>query len=445
MPSTPLTGAHAAPTEDRRSRPRRKCERLAYIRCGPDNGGILLDVSEGGLSFQCVGTVTGGEVLHLTFLLPGTTSAIEATGRLAWTNDSQKGGGLQFVTLDAKAQEKIRQWLAGGSPEANSNAQVAVHGIPESPAAPAAEPSRSPVGIDEAIKVAIPAVLTAESAHQPSDVRASRDLPVGASEPGTPKDSKPAVARTPFLDGQRRSQTVVAAPQNPQLAPPRAVSPSEPAPKRRIVLSGMPGRRSRTIRYALGGAFGCAVVLVAAIAFFRSHEAIRGVLAGQPAVPPVGHAALGIPQGFRVEVLDLNNKRWILSNDSEHASVPNQAASSPGNLAAAPQVALASTPVAPPPAVATPRKREVQLALSTPRVVKRQSVADHQDLAFADSLLSSGTAIDPRSFAAGTPNPPALPPPSAEPVRQQSGLQEAVAIKRVDPFYPQVARQLHIE
>jgi periplasmic protein TonB len=490
MPSTVSTGGDTGRTEDRRSHPRGRCEQLAYVRCGPDNGGILLDVSEGGLRFQGVGTITGGETLRLAFLLPGTSSAIEATGRLVWTNDSQKGGGLQFVTLDAKAQERIRQWLAGSGREANSKVPVVIHGIPESPAAPAAEASHAPAEINEAINVAAPAVLGAESAHQasedirasvdmrasedmrgPEDVRAPGDVGVPGDAPANvsarvaANDRKPTVARTPFLDGQRRSAAAAPAPPAPQHSPttppqlaprgpvaPPAVRPAEPEPRRRIVLTGMSERRSRTIPYALGGALGCVVVLVATITFFRSHGAIRGVLAGQPSVPPLGQSALGTPEGFRVEVIDLNNKRWTLSNDSQPAPVPSQAFT-PAKLGVAPAAAVVSTPVAAAPAaaapaVATPQKRGVQLALSSPRVVNPQSANDRQVLPFTDSLLPSSPPIDARSLAMGTPNVPAPPPPPlpiVAPVRPQLGLQEAVPTKRVDPLYPAVARQLHIE
>ncbi len=60
--------------ENRRMYPRRRIERLAYVDFGPDNGGMLIDISEGGLSFQGVGRMSKGQPLHLRFTLPGAGS-----------------------------------------------------------------------------------------------------------------------------------------------------------------------------------------------------------------------------------------------------------------------------------------------------------------------------------------------------------------------------------
>jgi protein TonB len=101
--------------ENRRMYPRRKIERLAYVDFGPDNGGMLIDIGEGGLSFQGVGRVTKGQPLHLRFTLPGAGSRpIEATAELVWSNTSGKGGGLQFIEITESARDQVRQWILGG-------------------------------------------------------------------------------------------------------------------------------------------------------------------------------------------------------------------------------------------------------------------------------------------------------------------------------------------
>ena len=107
--------------ENRRLYPRRKIERLAYVDFGPDNGGMLLDVGEGGLSFQGVGRVTQGEPLRLRFTLPGGGNRpIEVTAELVWSNTSGKGGGLRFTEITADARNQVRQWILGG-PTATSD------------------------------------------------------------------------------------------------------------------------------------------------------------------------------------------------------------------------------------------------------------------------------------------------------------------------------------
>ena len=108
--------------ENRRLYPRRKIERLAYVDFGPDNGGMLIDISEGGLSFQGVGRMTKGQPLHLRFTLPGAGSRpIEATAELVWSNASGKGGGLQFVEITESARDQVRQWILGGDATAGDS------------------------------------------------------------------------------------------------------------------------------------------------------------------------------------------------------------------------------------------------------------------------------------------------------------------------------------
>ena len=113
MVFTPVISDRQLKKEDRRSHPRRRCEQLDYTDFGPDNGGILLDLSEGGLGFQGVEAVTEGQLIHLKFTLPGASTNIKADARVARTNDSRKGGGLRFVDLSEDARQRVRAWVTG--------------------------------------------------------------------------------------------------------------------------------------------------------------------------------------------------------------------------------------------------------------------------------------------------------------------------------------------
>src|SRR5258705_50654 len=113
MVFTPVISDRQLKKEDRRSHPRRRCEQLDYTDFGPDNGGILLDLSEGGLGFQGVEAVTEGQLIHLKFTLPGASTNIKADARVARTNDSRKGGGLRFVDLSEDVRQRVRAWVTG--------------------------------------------------------------------------------------------------------------------------------------------------------------------------------------------------------------------------------------------------------------------------------------------------------------------------------------------
>ena len=94
---------------DRRRTPRVRPEGLAYINFEPDNGGIVLDISEDGLCFQSVAPVQPDDVIRLWFSAEGNPIAVE--GRLAWIDEKRKTGGLQFNDLSAQARQQIHDWM----------------------------------------------------------------------------------------------------------------------------------------------------------------------------------------------------------------------------------------------------------------------------------------------------------------------------------------------
>jgi hypothetical protein len=94
---------------ERRKTTRTKVEALAYINFEPNNGGIVLNVSEEGLCFHAVAPVQRSGTLHFWFSAEG--QRVEATGELAWTDETRKAGGLRFAVLPAVVREQIRGWM----------------------------------------------------------------------------------------------------------------------------------------------------------------------------------------------------------------------------------------------------------------------------------------------------------------------------------------------
>ncbi len=95
-------------TERRRS-PRMTLKYLAYIDIEPANGGILLNISEGGVSFQSAVPLQPAAMIRFSFSYG--SHRIEANGRLAWTDDTRKRGGLRFTNLSAVARKEICDWI----------------------------------------------------------------------------------------------------------------------------------------------------------------------------------------------------------------------------------------------------------------------------------------------------------------------------------------------
>jgi len=114
----------------RRQAPRMTVNELAYVNLGPDNGGIILNISEGGLCFQSTAPVQRTKAIRFWFSYcnrridpdegqawkdeaqtRGVSRYIETGSELVWTDDTQKRGGLRFTNLRPEAREQIRDWI----------------------------------------------------------------------------------------------------------------------------------------------------------------------------------------------------------------------------------------------------------------------------------------------------------------------------------------------
>jgi PilZ domain len=94
---------------ERRQTPRTKLVEIAYIGMGPENGGLVLDVSDGGLSFHAVAPVKPAETIRFLLSLRG-HSRIEGAGKVVWTNDLRTVCGLRFTSLSSGAREHLNSW-----------------------------------------------------------------------------------------------------------------------------------------------------------------------------------------------------------------------------------------------------------------------------------------------------------------------------------------------
>jgi len=94
---------------ERRIAPRTKLVEIAYIGVGSENGGLVLDVSDGGLSFHAVTPVQPAERVKFLLSLRG-HSRIEGTGEVVWTNQMGTVCGLKFTSLSAGALEFLNNW-----------------------------------------------------------------------------------------------------------------------------------------------------------------------------------------------------------------------------------------------------------------------------------------------------------------------------------------------
>ena len=96
---------------DRRQTFRKVPEKFAFIQLERDDGGAVLNVSEGGLSFSTFAPVYQNGPIYFWFSL-NLNERIDAWGEVAWTDDSKKMGGLRFIRLPERAERQIREWIS---------------------------------------------------------------------------------------------------------------------------------------------------------------------------------------------------------------------------------------------------------------------------------------------------------------------------------------------
>ena len=100
---------------ERREKTRKVPDDFAFLQLEQDDGGKVVDISEGGLRFESFGPVREEpNPIHFWFSL-NLRERIEGWGELAWTNAGGKSGGLKFLRLAEGAREQIREYLGKSS------------------------------------------------------------------------------------------------------------------------------------------------------------------------------------------------------------------------------------------------------------------------------------------------------------------------------------------
>jgi TonB family protein len=110
--STPSFHSEQSPrSPERRRSMRQRVRSLAYVDVVPNNGGIVLNLSENGLALQAVNPFDETRV-SLRIQPPSSRKRIEATAEITWLSESKREAGLQFLKLTEDARSEIAEWVA---------------------------------------------------------------------------------------------------------------------------------------------------------------------------------------------------------------------------------------------------------------------------------------------------------------------------------------------
>lgn len=104
---TGLSGARQA-----RVHPRHELHTLTYVTLDQANGGIVRDISHGGVGVQMVAAAPPGQQLRVRFELNHPRLRVETLGEVSWSRRSGQCG-IRFLDLSPSMGRQINEWIFG--------------------------------------------------------------------------------------------------------------------------------------------------------------------------------------------------------------------------------------------------------------------------------------------------------------------------------------------
>src|SRR6266446_1705247 len=418
-------------TGERRTRSREPLKWVVLTYYGQHNWGKLIDLNETGMRFEFYQAPSDAERIKFRFEAIGLTPAcfgkeiinesFQAEGDVRWTRDFERIAGVQFANLAEDSRDQIRKWLS-------------------------VEASADTVPVQSSVKneLLAPLPTPVEPLPPPADAIVKTDenqLPLDAEY--TVSHASPIADSASPLAGKILEATTFETYSR--------IVEEEESKQPKTSRSNL--RMSRT--QWMGAMTGVAAMLViAGIGMTVPRLVRKNHTVEQNASPSGGNAepsgaesssSARSPRPFVVEVLDANNRRWLLwfvNNSSSSNNETTQAAyRSPLTSSDAP-VRSDSRPKqsAAPPKSATPHK----FTLIVPEVSRpsaNRSAANSASL--AAPVVRDELQVSPEAPMANilTSHAAPKPLPASPPVGGQ--VQPARLLKSVQPVYPAFARSSH--
>lgn len=213
-----------APVE-RRFYPRVTPPTPIYVAFGPNNLGVLHNVSENGFQVATPSELPLNSVYRVFLTLNGAAKTISVTVRTIWTDDADRRSGIQLLDLADEDRQQIRKWIVFElSRSENANAwYLPKNGERNS--------ERSPVESNTTVRQPLPpapevASATAPSVAAPAD--AAPEVPRQAAQtPRSPRVTLPSREAQPAVTGK---PSAAAQPAPAQAAAQRPAAKAQSAP-----------------------------------------------------------------------------------------------------------------------------------------------------------------------------------------------------------------------
>ncbi len=97
---------------DRRVYPRKRIIPLGYIQLGEANGGIALNVSEGGLAITAAMVLLDDHLPSIRLQFPDAGHWVDVKGEIVWKSESRREAGIRFVDLTEEARLLLQNWIS---------------------------------------------------------------------------------------------------------------------------------------------------------------------------------------------------------------------------------------------------------------------------------------------------------------------------------------------
>ncbi len=418
--SNPLAQAHDhLAGSDRRLHFRQPIRTLAYVELDEGNGGIVLNVSEGGLSVQAFASLMDDVLPAVRFQLAESEGWIQTSARITWTGQSRKLAGLEFIDLPEDARGRIKEWLIHEAlPAGTALGEVASSIVDESPEV-------TPENREAAV-AAVPTPVPTIATEHP--VRTEPP----ASETGTP------------MPGATITETV-----SPPTADAFARILGRAHEIEREASGQTAGAKSPSAERLIAnrGAAAAVLVLLAIASLAAGWAAGQGKLGrflgktnaiASPKGPDnratASISTVPVPRISEIEVVNASGQRWTIpfngpqgnSVDASHRQTNANASSE----AQKPQTGFRTWIISPPQQTRAAADQSGPIAENPPQLADTPAATE--------GVLTSSGAINSHTLAG--------PPPLRMPEPQPTGIaKQGQLIHRVDPDYPALARQENAE
>ncbi len=188
---TPLADSPVEPSRapDRRHQPRHKINSLVYLDVERDNGGVLLDFSEGGMCISVANPLLKASTIHFSLRLEENWR-VDGTGCVSWVSPSGRSAGVNFVDLPASSRQWILRELGQAKPDEEKEFAEIVLETPQAAAA-SEEPPIAPATTEPAVVICepLPPALPTESVPEQTLIPANAQPP--APQPPIPIAAAP--------------------------------------------------------------------------------------------------------------------------------------------------------------------------------------------------------------------------------------------------------------